>query len=103
MRCCNPACGRELFVELMAESDAEACFECDPEQFREGSMTEIAESPTVLESCFNPRCLTPVYVEYHDPALPVPLCLTCAPIYGPRLNAPPCAEACCAAYDPFAS
>jgi hypothetical protein len=36
MRCCNPACGQVLYVELMADTDAEACFECDPEQFREG-------------------------------------------------------------------
>lgn len=42
LRCCNPACGRELFVELMADRDAEACFECDPEQFREGWTAALA-------------------------------------------------------------
>lgn len=36
MRCCNPACGAVLYVELMAAPDAEACFDCDPEQYREG-------------------------------------------------------------------
>lgn len=36
MRCCNPACGAVLYVELMAAPDAEACFDCDPQQFREG-------------------------------------------------------------------
>jgi hypothetical protein len=34
-RCCNPACAAALYVELMASPDAEACFDCDPEQFRE--------------------------------------------------------------------
>jgi hypothetical protein len=43
LRCCNPACRAVLYVELMAAPDAEACFNCDPEQFREGW------SPTMVE------------------------------------------------------
>ena len=43
VRCCNPACGRELFVELMAAPDAEACFECDPKHFREGWTAALAD------------------------------------------------------------
>ena len=34
--CCNPECRAPLYRELMADFDAEACFECDPEQFRDG-------------------------------------------------------------------
>jgi hypothetical protein len=45
MHCCNPACRAALYVELMAAPDHEACFECDPEQFREGW------SPTIVD-CF---------------------------------------------------
>ena len=44
LRCCNPACGMVLYVELMADVDAEACFECDPEQFREGWSLMIVEA-----------------------------------------------------------
>jgi hypothetical protein len=44
MRCCNPACGAVLYVELMADIDAEACFDCDPEQFREGWSPMIVEA-----------------------------------------------------------
>jgi hypothetical protein len=33
-----------LYVELMAGRDSEACFECDPEQFREGWSPMIAEA-----------------------------------------------------------
>jgi hypothetical protein len=42
-RCCNPACGAVLYVELMAGADAEACFDCDPEQFREGWSPTVAD------------------------------------------------------------
>lgn len=42
--CCNPACGAVLYVELMAEPDAQACFDCDPEQFREGWHPMIVEA-----------------------------------------------------------
>jgi hypothetical protein len=44
LRCCNPACQVVLYVELMAAPDAEACFDCDPEQYRAGwhpLMTEL--------------------------------------------------------------
>jgi hypothetical protein len=44
LRCCNPACRAVLYVELMAAPDHEACFECDPEQFREGWHPMIAEA-----------------------------------------------------------
>ena len=43
MRCCNQACGRGLYVELMAAPDHHACFECDPEQYREGRHPLIAD------------------------------------------------------------
>lgn len=42
-RCCNPACAVPLYVELMAAPDAEACFECEPEQFREGWHPMVAD------------------------------------------------------------
>jgi hypothetical protein len=43
LRCCNPACGVPLYVELMAAPGAEACFECEPEQFREGPSPAVAD------------------------------------------------------------
>jgi hypothetical protein len=36
LRCCNPRCRAPLYAELMADVDAEACFDCNPEQFRAG-------------------------------------------------------------------
>jgi hypothetical protein len=36
-----------LYVELMAAPDHEACFECDPEQFRDGWHPMMSESPLV--------------------------------------------------------
>ena len=62
MRCCNPSCGRELYVELMAEHDAEACFECDPEQFREGWMPALADlvgRPSPPHHCSEDCCRLP--------------------------------------------
>jgi hypothetical protein len=44
LRCCNPACAAVLFVELMAAPDAGACFDCDPEQFREGWSPVMVEA-----------------------------------------------------------
>ena len=41
--CCNPECRAPLYVELMAAPDHEACFDCDPEQFREGWHPLIAD------------------------------------------------------------
>lgn len=41
--CCNPRCRAPLYRELMAAPDAEACFECDPEQFREGWSPTMGE------------------------------------------------------------
>jgi hypothetical protein len=43
MRCCNPSCRAVLYVELMAAPDHEACFDCEPEQFREGWHPQVAE------------------------------------------------------------
>lgn len=64
--CCNPQCGAPLYRELMAAADSEACFECDPQQFREGwhpLMTKYTREPFFDDS--------------HAPARPV------------------CSEACC--------
>lgn len=64
LRCCSPECRAPLYVELMAGADAEACFECDPEQFREGwspGFTELFERsggrlPPHPVHCSEPCC-----------------------------------------------
>ena len=40
--CCNPACRSPLYVEWTTAPDHEACFDCGPEQFREGLRPLIA-------------------------------------------------------------
>ncbi len=57
--CCNPKCNAPLYKELMAEWDSEACFNCDPEQFREGwhpQLAELFEQTGGRLPPFVPRC-----------------------------------------------